>query len=82
MKTLSEIKKEFKKFKSVTVKTILLDEYEGEYSLDVCATVMDVYGNFDSEFITVGTWETEKQAEKHGKMLATKFNCEFEISNC
>jgi hypothetical protein len=82
MLTLTEIKKELKKFKSFTVKTILLDEYEGEYSLDVCATVMDVYGNFDSEFITVGEFDSMKKAEKHGKMLATKFACKFEISNC
>jgi hypothetical protein len=82
MKTLSEIKKEFKKFKSVTVNTILLQEEEGEYFLDVCCTVMDIYGNFDNEFIEVGIWENEGKAEKHGKMLATKFNCEYEVSNC
>jgi hypothetical protein len=83
MKTLAEIKKELKNnFKTYTVNTILMEEYEGEFTLDVCAVVTDVYNNFDREYITLEGFESEAKAMKHGKMLATKFACKFEISNC
>lgn len=81
MMTVKEIKTELKKYKTSTVKTILMQEDEGSFTLDVCATVQDVYGNFDSAYITI-EFDDEKKAQKHGKMLATKFNCKFEISNC
>jgi hypothetical protein len=83
MMTLTEIKKELKKFKTANVRAILVQEDEdtNEYIVDVCATVTDVYNNFDSEFITIGEFETEAKAMKHAKMLATKLNTKVEVGN-
>jgi hypothetical protein len=82
MKTLAEIKKELKKYKTSTVTSILVEENDGDFTIDVCATVTDAYGNYNSEYITLDGFETEAKAIKHAKMLATKFNTEMEMANC
>lgn len=87
MKTIAEIKKELKKYKSTTIKGILICQYEEEidglnFCADLCITTTDIYGNFDSEYISLGDWATEKEALKRARYMATKFNTEVEISNC
>jgi NADPH-dependent 2,4-dienoyl-CoA reductase/sulfur reductase-like enzyme len=80
--TLAEIKKELKKYKDHTVKAILVDENEGEHSIDVIIIVKDVYGNYDREYITIEGFETEAAALKRAKLLGAKLNAKVEIANC
>jgi hypothetical protein len=82
MTTLAEIKKELKGFKSYTIRGILIQSDEDGISADLCLTITDFYGNFDSEYISLGNWADEKEALKRARYMATKFNTEVEISNC
>lgn len=80
--TLAEIKKELKKYKTATVKGILVDEYEGEYSIDIIATTTNAYGVFDTTYITIEGFETEAVALKKARALGTKLGAEVETANC